>query len=45
MEKLDKGTFVSFGIQFANVLTKGLSVATFQSIVGNLGMDDIRSPT
>ena len=48
-EKLDNGTictlFVSTGNQVADVLTKGLSGSTFQSIVSMLGMDNIHSPT
>jgi len=48
-EKLDNGTictpFVSPGNQLVDVMTKGLRSATFQSIVGKLGMDDIHSPT
>ena len=48
-EKLDNGTictpFVSIGNQLADILTKGLSGSTFQSIVSKLGMDNIHSPT
>ena len=46
-EKLDSGLictpFVSIGGQLADVLTKGLSIATF-TIVGKLGMENIHSP-
>ena len=48
-EKLDSGTicipFVSTGNQLADVLTKGLSGSTLQSIIGKLGMSNIHSPT
>lgn len=48
-EKLDSGTicipFVSTGNQLADVLTKGLSGSTLQSIIGMLGMSNIHSPT
>ena len=48
-EKLENGTIlkplVSSGNQLVDVLTKGLTGATLQSIVGRLGMDDIHSPT
>ena len=46
-ENLDSGRiytpFVSIGNQLANVLTKGLTGSTFQSIVSKLGMDNIHS--
>ena len=48
-EKLDSGRiytpFVSTGNQVADVLTKGLSGSTFQSIVSKLGMVNIHSPS
>lgn len=36
---------VSWRNYHANILTKEFNGAAFQSIVGNLGMDDIHSPT
>ena len=48
-EKLDNGLictpFLSTKRQLADVLTKGLSTATFQTIVGKLGMKNIHSST
>ena len=37
--------FVSLEGQLVDVLTKGLSGASFQSIIGKLRMDNIYSPT
>ncbi|KAJ8773456.1 hypothetical protein K2173_004286 [Erythroxylum novogranatense] len=47
-EKLDSGLictpFISTSDQLADMLTKGLSGATFQRLVSKLGMDDIHLP-
>ena len=47
-EKLDSGLictpYVPTGGQLADVLTKGLSSANFQTIISKLGMEDTYSP-